>query len=63
MITGKAIADCRVKGQLTLKGHLMTVPDEYKHLVEVEVVEGEIEEAIVAKINKPKRVAKKKSKK
>ena len=72
MITGKAKEDCRVNGHLTLKGHVMIVPDEYAYLIEPEIlekvevveekVEEVIEEAIVAKIKKPKRTYSRKKK-
>jgi len=56
MITGKAKEDCRVKGELYLKGHPMVVSDEFAHLVEVEK-----EEVVVPKETK-KVYAKKKVK-
>ena len=66
MITGKAKEDCRYKGQLTLRGHVLTVPEEYKHLIEpevldkVEVAEEEVKETIVAKVKKTKKYSRKK---
>ena len=52
MITGKAKADCRINGELYLRGHVVTVPDEYADMVEQETItETETVQVVVPKVS------------